>query len=81
MREDGRPRRPDGFRRRPPAGADVAGASPGTPLYLAPEMLAGGPATPRSDIYSLGVLLFHLVTAVSVRARGLDELRAAHADG
>ena len=34
----------------------------GTPVYLAPEVLAGSPATIQSDIYSLGVLLYHLVT-------------------
>jgi serine/threonine protein kinase len=34
----------------------------GTPPYLAPEVLQGDPVTVRSDIYSLGVLLFHLVT-------------------
>ncbi|PYQ57370.1 MAG: hypothetical protein DMF53_22875, partial [Acidobacteria bacterium] len=32
----------------------------GTPLYLAPEVIAGGPSSIRSDIYSLGVLLFYL---------------------
>ena len=39
-------------------------ASPvaGTPLYLSPEVLTGSDASPQSDIYSLGVLLFHLVT-------------------
>src|SRR3954454_1925053 len=30
----------------------------GTPLYLAPEIFAGRPATVRSDLYSLGVLLY-----------------------
>jgi tetratricopeptide (TPR) repeat protein len=34
----------------------------GTPSYLAPEVLEGQPATVRADIYSLGILLFHLVT-------------------
>ena len=54
----------------------------GTPLYLAPEVLNGGEATPRSDIYSLGVLLYHLVTGqFPVRGSSLDELRAAHAAG
>jgi tetratricopeptide (TPR) repeat protein len=54
----------------------------GTPLYLAPELLMSGDATVRSDIYSLGVLLFHLVTrSYPVQARTLDELRLAHARG
>jgi tetratricopeptide (TPR) repeat protein len=54
----------------------------GTPLYLAPEVLNGGEATPRSDIYSLGVLLYHLVTGqFPVRGSSLDELRAAHEAG
>jgi serine/threonine-protein kinase len=35
----------------------------GTPLYLAPEVLGGSEATVRSDLYSLGVVLFRMVTA------------------
>ena len=34
----------------------------GTPLYLAPEIFDGEPRTASGDIYSVGVLLFHLVT-------------------
>ena len=34
----------------------------GTPLYLAPEVFTGAPRTVASDIYSLGVLLFYLVS-------------------
>ena len=34
----------------------------GTLLYMAPEVLRGAPRSRVSDIYSLGVLLFHLVT-------------------
>jgi TolB-like protein/Tfp pilus assembly protein PilF len=60
------------------ASADMAG----TPLYLAPEIFEGGPASARTDLYSLGVLLYRLVTAsFPVRAATIDELRAAHAGG
>ncbi|MCE9667321.1 serine/threonine protein kinase [Myxococcus stipitatus] len=34
----------------------------GTPRYMAPEVRAGGLATPRSDLYALGLLLFELCT-------------------
>jgi serine/threonine-protein kinase len=52
----------------------------GTPLYLAPELFEGTPATRQSDIYSLGVLLFHLVTqSYPIPGRSIAEVRAAHA--
>ena len=35
----------------------------GTPAYIAPEQVKGQPASPSSDIYALGVMLFELVTA------------------
>ena len=33
----------------------------GTQLYMAPELLAGNPASIRSDIYALGVVIFQLL--------------------
>jgi serine/threonine protein kinase/Tfp pilus assembly protein PilF len=51
----------------------------GTPMYLAPEVLAGLDPSPTSDLYGLGVLLFHLVTGTyPYAARTLLELRDAH---
>lgn len=38
------------------------GSAAGTPLTSAPEVLRGDPATPASDIYSLGVLLYRMLT-------------------
>jgi len=34
----------------------------GSPQYFAPEQAAGGPPSPASDVYSLGVILFEAVT-------------------
>ena len=42
--------------------ADTGSGLAGTPLYLAPEVFGGMAATARSDIYSVGVLLYHLLT-------------------
>jgi serine/threonine protein kinase len=51
----------------------------GTPLYLAPEVLNGAPASQASDIYALGVLLFHLLTGTfPVVGKTLDEVRKGH---
>jgi serine/threonine protein kinase len=68
-------------------GLDVDGAAQparlaGTPLYLAPELLDGGRPSVRSDSYSLGVLLFYLVTGtMPVTGRSLDEIAARHRRG
>ncbi len=54
----------------------------GTPLYIAPELFADAPATPRTDIYSVGVLLFYLVSgSFPVSGVTLSDIRQAHASG
>jgi eukaryotic-like serine/threonine-protein kinase len=50
--------------------AYAAGAAPitapgivmGTALYMAPERIAGGPGTPASDLYSLGVVMYECLS-------------------
>ncbi|HET7024067.1 MAG TPA: protein kinase [Gemmatimonadales bacterium] len=38
------------------------GVTLGTPVYMSPEQAASEPATDRSDVYSLGIVMFELVT-------------------
>ena len=35
----------------------------GTPTFMAPELFNGSPATPRSDLYAVGVMFYYLLTA------------------
>ena len=57
---------------------DVAG----TPLYLAPEIFAQQGATRASDVYSLGVLLYHLVSgAYPVSGTDRIEIQRGHDEG
>ncbi|MCD4699787.1 MAG: serine/threonine protein kinase, partial [Phycisphaerae bacterium] len=61
---------------------EFAGQATGTPLYMAPEVLTTGEVSVASDIYSLGVLLFHLATGrFPVEANGLASLLEKHSTG
>jgi len=40
----------------------MTGASIGTPAYMAPEQIDGAPANARSDLYSLGLLTWEMLT-------------------
>ncbi len=50
------------------------GMTMGTPYYMAPEQVAGKPATPLVDIYAFGMLFFELLTGV--RAVNGDSIEA-----
>lgn len=54
----------------------------GTPLYMAPELFLGRPASVRTDLYAVGVLLYNAATGeYPVWAQTLRELRDAHREG
>ncbi|HXW04615.1 MAG TPA: serine/threonine-protein kinase [Vicinamibacterales bacterium] len=69
------------------AGREVSGRGAwtemaGTPIYIAPDVLAGGSWTPAADVYSVGVLLFYLVSGrYPVEGRTVAEIALAHALG
>ena len=42
----------------------------GSPKYMAPEQILGKQVDPRSDVYSLGVILYEMFTGVPPYTRG-----------
>jgi eukaryotic-like serine/threonine-protein kinase len=63
------------------AGEVVEGEVSGTPAYMAPEQLAGKSASVRSDVYSLGLVLYELHTGrKAFDGASVAELRRKHAE-
>jgi serine/threonine-protein kinase len=64
------------------AGSDTGADVVGTPQYMAPELLAGQPASMRSDLYALGLVLFEIFTGRrAYDAKSLGELKQLHDTG
>jgi serine/threonine-protein kinase len=66
--------------------AHAAGSAPitapgivmGTSLYMAPERIAGGPGTPASDLYSLGIVLWECLLGQPPFRGASPDVMAAH---
>jgi len=63
-------------------GGDSDATLSGTPQYMAPELLAGRPASTKSDIFALGLILFEMFTGRrAYDAKTLGDLKQLHDTG
>jgi eukaryotic-like serine/threonine-protein kinase len=62
---------------------ELAGATVGgTPTFMAPELFSGSPASPQSDLYAVGVMLYYLLsTRLPFATDKISQLIELHRNG
>jgi serine/threonine protein kinase len=65
---------------RPLVAARVSTSLSGTPHYVAPERIRGEPASPASDVYGVGILLYELLTGQVPWDGPVQKILAGHLD-
>lgn len=62
-------------------GLTTTGALIGTPDYMAPEQIAGGPVGPPSDVYALGMLVYRALTGRRAFEGSVQDVLLGHLYG
>lgn len=65
---------------RPLVAARASTSLSGTPHYVAPERIRGEPASPASDVYGVGILLYELLTGQVPWDGPVQKILAGHLD-